>query len=133
MAKLRWAAPRAAAAVAIGVTAMAAPALASASGLPSTGKLTTCKTKVFTAFGVPVNTQYGKEKGKHPAQSLLSCTNANAVARAGKADVLKADGKTGAKLTHAGVRYTLQKYELGGAAPVYTWVGGGVVIYLLGT
>jgi hypothetical protein len=113
---------------------VAAPALAAEiSGLPTSGKLTTCKTKVFDAFGAPVTAQYGTEKGEHPAKSVLSCANADAVARAGKNDVLKADGKTGAKLTVGGVRYTLKKYELGGSAAVYTWVGGGVVIDLLGT
>jgi hypothetical protein len=118
----------------IGVTAMAAPALAApSSGLPTSGKLTSCKTKLFDAFGVPVSAQYASEKGKHPAKSVLSCTNADAVARAGKQDVLKADGKTGAKVTVGGVRYTLEKYFLGGASDTYTWVGGGVAIYLLGT
>jgi hypothetical protein len=119
---------------AIAVTAVAAPALATpTSGLPTSGKLASCKAKVFDAFGVPVTAQYGSEKGKHPAKSLLSCTNADAVAKAGKREVLTADGKTGAKVTVGGVRYTLEKYFLGGASDVYTWVGGGIAIYLLGT
>jgi hypothetical protein len=119
---------------AIAVAAIAAPALATpTSGLPTSGKLASCKATVFDAFGVPVTVQYGSEKGKHPAKSVLSCTNADAVAKAGKKAVLKADGKTGAKVTVGGVRYTLEKYFLGGASDVYTWVGGGVAIYLLGT
>jgi hypothetical protein len=134
MANSKWLAPRAVVTAVIAAMTVAAPALAaSTSGLPTSGKLTSCKAKVFSAFGVPVTVQYGSEKGKHPAKSVLSCTNADAVAKAGKRDVLKADGKTGAKVTVGGVRYTLEKYFLGGASDVYTWVGGGVAIYLLGT
>jgi hypothetical protein len=134
MANLKWLAPRIVVAAVIATTAVAAPALAvSTSGLPTSGKLVSCKAKVFDAFGVPVTVQYGSEKGKHPTKSVLSCTNADAVAKAGKRDVLKADGKTGAEIKVGSVRYTLGKYFLGGASDVYTWVGGGVAIYLLGT
>jgi hypothetical protein len=134
MARLRWMAARVVVAAAIGATAVAAPAMAAElSGLPTSGKLTSCKTKVFVAFGVPVSTRYGTEKGKHPTKSVLSCTNADAVAKAGKQIVLKADGKTGAKITVGGVKYTLEKYFLGGAAATFTWVGGGVAIALIGT
>jgi hypothetical protein len=134
MANLKRLAPRVVVAAAIAATAVAAPALAaSSSGLPTSGKLVSCKAKVFDAFGVPVTVQYGSEKGKHPAKSVLSCRNADAVAKAGKRDVLKADGKTGAKIKVGGASYTLEKYFLGGASDVYTWVGGGVAIYLLGT
>jgi hypothetical protein len=134
MANLKWLALRMAVAAALAVAVVAAPALAAPpSGLPTSGKLTSCKAKIFDAFGVPVTAKYGTEKGKHPAKSLLSCTSVDAVAKAGKQAVLKADGKTGAKITVGGVRYTLEKYFLGGASDVYTWVGGGVAIYLLGT
>jgi hypothetical protein len=134
MANLKVLALRVAVGAAILITAVAAPALAApTSGLPTSGKLTSCKAKVFDAFGVPVTVKYGSEKGKHPAKSVLSCTNADAVAKAGKQDVLKADGKTGAKVSVGGAKYTLEKYFLGGASDVYTWVGAGVAIYLLGT
>lgn len=113
-----------------------APALAKTPPLPPSGKLTYCHKVVYKAYHTPVRTAYGRQKGKHPKKSLLSCTNANAVAKKGKP---YADDpyKVGKKITVSGVTYTLE--ETHGASydgkplssPEYGWVGGGVVILLV--
>jgi hypothetical protein len=119
-----------------GVTA--ATALAASHNLPAAGKLTTCHTTLFKVGGtLPVHTAFATQSHKHPAKSLLTCANANAVAKAGKRYYHTSPFGLGKKVTVGGVTYTMGKNAtgmLGGkptSGPVYGWSGGGVVIYLL--
>ena len=116
-------------------TALAAPS----HNLPAAGnKLTTCHTTLFKVAGrLPVNTAFATQKHKHPAKALLSCSNANAVAKAGKRDYQTFPFGLGKKVRVAGVTYTMGRDAtgtLGGmptSGPIYGWSGGGVLIYLL--
>jgi hypothetical protein len=128
-----------AAASALAVTAMlgGATALAASSKvLPMTGKVTVCSGTLFKVSGrLPVHTAFAAAKGAHPAKALLTCANADAVARAGKSDYSTPPFKAGKTVVVKGVTYTLGSgTSVGGvpaSGPVYGWVGQGVVIFLI--
>jgi hypothetical protein len=122
---------------AILLLAVAASAVAKTPALPPSGKLTKCHQTVYKMDNrYPVKTDYGKQKGQHPKQSLLSCKNSDAVAAKGKKYFDKTPFGVGKKVQVSGVTYTLE--ETHGASydghplsgPMYGWVGGGVVILL---
>jgi hypothetical protein len=115
-----------------GATALAA----SSKTLPVTGKATNCSGTLFKVSGrLPVHAAFAAAKGAHPAKALLSCANANAVAKAGKADYSAPPFKVGKTVKVKGVTYTLGRgTSVGGmpaSGPIYGWSGGGVVIYLI--
>jgi hypothetical protein len=116
--------------------ALAVPAIAQAqpkgSLPPTSGKLVSCHKTLWKVSGsLPVHTQFGTQKGKHPAKSLLNCANANAVATAGKKYYTKPPFHTGQKVKVKGVTYTFGRAFLPpGPTVVYGWAGGGAVIYL---
>jgi hypothetical protein len=121
------------------VLALGGTALASGGQhrLPPSGKLTTCQKVVYKIGGsYRVSTAYAKEKGKHPAKSLLNCAHSNKVALKGKRYYSHYPFGVGKKIRVSGVTYTLD--ESYGATydgkplsgPIYGWVGGGVVIVL---
>jgi len=118
-------------------TTATAVAASPAHSLPAAGKkLTTCHTTLFKVGGrLPVHTAFATQTHKHPAKALLSCSNADAVAKAGKADYHAYPFGLGKKVHVNGVTYTMGRTaNIGGqpsSGPIYGWAGGGVVIYLL--
>lgn len=129
--------PSAAAIGCVALAALPAAGLAAANALPATsGALKRCSTTVYTLGSLPVVTGYIAVKGAKPSHALLSCANANAVAKAGKRYYEKAPFVAGKKVTSGGVTYTLD-HSIGGrwgglalSGPLYGWVGGGVEIPL---
>ena len=104
--------------------------------LPSAGKLITCHTTLFKVGGrLPVHTGFATQKHKHPSKALLSCSNANAVAKTGKRFYQTSPFGVGKKVHVGGVTYTMGvAVTLDGmptSGPIYGWSGGGVVIYLM--
>lgn len=73
----------------------------------------------------------------HPAKALRSCSNANAVAKAGKRYYRAYPFGLGKKVHVGRVTYTMGRNTSGSldgkptSGPIYGWSGGGVVIYLL--
>lgn len=125
-----------AAAVLAGGTTATALAAGAKNALPKAGKVTTCHTTLFKLGGrLAVHTAFAAQSGKHPAKALLSCANANAVAKAGKRYYHTSPFGLGKKVHVGGVTYTMgDTTSVGGkpaSGPVYGWSGGGVVIYLL--
>lgn len=119
---------------------LAAPGLAKRSQtLPApVGKLSRCHKVLFKVGGrLPVTTDYAAQRGGHPAKALLSCSNADAVALAGKRYYRQYPFGVGRKIKVGKVTYTmgvLRGASLGGrplSGPVYGWGGGGVDIFLI--
>ena len=109
---------------------------ASSDSLPAAGKLTTCHTTLFKVGGrLPVYTAFATQKHKHPAKALLSCSNANAVAKAGKRYYHTYPFGLGKKVHVDGVTYTMGRTATLDGGPtsgfIYGWAGDGVVIYLM--
>ena len=101
------------------------------------GKLTRCHKTLYKVGSLPVSTEFAATKGGHPSSGLLTCSNANAVALAGKKYYAKYPFGVGKQVKVGGVTYTLDK-SVGGSwgglalsGPLYGWAGGGVVIALV--
>jgi hypothetical protein len=126
-----------AAAVAVaGLSATAAIAVAPKMLPASAGRIHTCHTTLYKVSGrLPVHTEFATRKGAPPAMTAFTCTDANAVARAGKRFYDKPPFHTGKKVKVAGVTYTLGfTTSVGGkpaSGPIYGWSGGGMIVYLI--
>lgn len=119
-----------------GVGTATAVAASPSHALPAAGKLTTCHTTLFKVGGrLPVHTAFATQSHKHPAKALLSCANANAVAKAGRSDYKTYPFGLGKKVHVNGVTYTMGRTATVGGMPasgfIYGWAGGGVVVYLM--
>lgn len=120
------------------VASATAIAAAPRTSLPAvSGKLTECHKTLYELNGhLAVHAAYGTQKAKHPAKSLLSCKNANAVVLAGKRYYSTPPFGVGKHITVGRVNYTLGKWDkpyYAGRAlsgPLYGWFGAGAVIVL---
>jgi hypothetical protein len=116
--------------------ALATPAALGSSSqtLPAaTGKLKICTKTLFKVGGrLRVTVDVGAQKRKHPPKSALSCTNAQAVALAGKKYYRKYPFGLGKKIKVSGQTYTMGRAVLAGASgPTYGWAGDRIVVYLI--
>jgi hypothetical protein len=106
---------------------------------PIAAKKAECPKSVYTAhgfFAAPVTVVIAAQKGRHPAAALLACSNAYAIALAGKKYFQKFPFEhTGEKIQVGGATYTA---AVGGpdvwpptSGPVYGWFGNGIEVLLM--
>jgi hypothetical protein len=127
--------------LALAVAATATPAIAAAASpetqLPAiASKKTSCPRELYRVSGkYPVTVMFAAENGHHPTARILGCTNAYAIALAGKNDFRTLPFHTGKQIMVAGATYTL---GVGGSeilpatsGPVYGWFGNGIEVLLI--
>jgi hypothetical protein len=104
---------------------------------PIAAKKTQCPKTVYTAGGFfTVHVVIAGQKGQHPAAALLSCSNAYAIALAGKNYFGKVPFEhTGGTIQVGGATYTA---AVGGpdvwpptSGAVYGWFGNGIEVLLM--